>query len=864
LLEHVEWARALAGRLVTDAARADDVVQNALASAAKSPPRDATNLRGWLGEVVRNAARGIGREESRRASRERAAARPEALEGADELLARAELSRDLAQHVLALEPIYRVVVLLRWYEGLAPREIAKKQGVPIATVNTRLARAHSELRTRLDRSYGDRATWCSAFAPLAVMPKAAVPVGALAVAVSVLLVAGSASVAVWRASESGDLRHQDAYGNFFTVDAEGLGHPFAAPLEIRSAQPTAEETADSGQRAPVVNPTASSSSATTLPAIHVEGRAIGFDGRGIGGLSVRARDPSLPRIANNWLYVGNRGRSIDDRQREEWRSVPAALEHTLAEYSHPVGLREVLLGADLSVTTTTSADGGFVFDVPGAHASIETTDERHVLMASGRVETEEGEILLVASTVHVSGSVVDATGAPVEGARIESRGLKAAIGKLAFEFESGSMEFMNDVKSDSGGGFDLGRVAWFPGARLVAVVDSQFAADIELPASDTTEVVLVTRTRPIPPKPRVRGVVLDPRGVGIPHVSIRLEGVGAETDEAGRFEFEAGYWSPESELVALKRGLAPGWISEFGRILREKGVVEGVEIRLSGEALAITGRAVDATGRALKEWIVSLADTVKYPTMGIPLEFAAAGWYGEKQQPETDDEGRFRVEGLAPQPYRVRFTDRETGLAFTSEPIPAGARDIEVRLPADALRPEIRGRTVSRLGVPVPGVEVRVIYTIREQRGSMSWATARSTRSDSHGEFEFEDVPRRGLELSAHGNQVRHETFRIPDDVDQKNVVITVTIERRFQLEVDDGEKVDQFEILDRSGKALSIDGQFTHVLSAHDRMPLDGKVFPVCTVSEEGATVVLYRGTIEVRRAPIVWSGERLQVLRP
>ena len=96
LLEHVEWARGLAGRLVADAARADDVVQSALAAAVKSPPREATNLRGWLGEVVRNAARGIGREEGRRASRERAAAKLEALEGADELVARAEMTRDLA------------------------------------------------------------------------------------------------------------------------------------------------------------------------------------------------------------------------------------------------------------------------------------------------------------------------------------------------------------------------------------------------------------------------------------------------------------------------------------------------------------------------------------------------------------------------------------------------------------------------------------------------------------------------------------------------------------------------------------------------------------------------------------------------
>jgi len=864
LLEQVEWARALAGRLVADAARADDVVQSALASAAKSLPRDATNLRGWVGEVVRNAARGIGREELRRSQRERTAAKPEAVEGADELVARAEMSRDLAQHVLALEPIYRDVVLLRWYEGLAPRDIAKKLGIPVATVNTRLARAHGELRTRLDRAYGDRANWCTAFAPFAVMPKATAPIGAIAAAMSVLLLAGAVSVLAWRASMDESRVVMLSDGTFIAVDADGVSLPLPTPVDDPSTRSNRVDTASSSSRASVAPAKADSQSTSTLPSIHVEGRAIGLDGRAIAGLSLRARDPSLPRIADGWLRVGNHSRSVDARALEEWRSVPPALEHTLAEYGGPIGLREVLLGADLSVTTTTSAEGRFVFDVLGSEASIDVSDEHHVVLASGRVAGEDGPTLLVSPTVHISGSVVDAQGLPVEGARIEARGVEAAIGTLPFEFEVDTWAFREDVKSDAAGRFDLGRTASFPGARLVAIVNTQFAADVELPTSDTRHVVLVSRTRMEPPKPRVRGVVLDARGVGIADASIRLGGAGAQTDQAGQFEFEAGYFAPESELVVLKRGLSPAWILDFGRTLRERGSVEDVEIRLASEALAITGRAFDAEGRALANWIVSLADTVKYPTMGIPLEFAAAGWYGNEQQPETDESGRFRLEGLAPQHYRVRLTDRETAVAFTSDPILAGARDVEIRLPADVLRSEIRGRTVSTLGVPVADVEVRVIYTIREQRGSTSWSAAQSTRSDSDGEFEFEDVPRRGLKLSVGGKQVRNETIVIPDDVDPNDVVVTVTVERRFQLEVDDVENVDQFEIHDRSGKALSIDGQFANSLSGHYRMPRDGKEFPVCTVSEEGVTIVLYSGKVEVRRALIVWSRERIQVLRP
>ena len=86
LAAHAGFLRSLARGLLFDRSAADDVAQKALLIALQKPvvrntwrkdPRDGTpafSLRGWLAGVVRNLARERGREDARRAERERAGA----------------------------------------------------------------------------------------------------------------------------------------------------------------------------------------------------------------------------------------------------------------------------------------------------------------------------------------------------------------------------------------------------------------------------------------------------------------------------------------------------------------------------------------------------------------------------------------------------------------------------------------------------------------------------------------------------------------------------------------------------------------------------------------------------------------------
>ncbi len=166
LLAHSEWVRGLARRLVLDDATTDDIVQEVWAAALteRSVPRAP---RAWLARVVRNLVGTSQRGARNRVSRENQASRVEALPSVEEVASRAELERGLIERVHGLAEEQRNVVLLRFFEGMAPREIAQTLGVPVATVHSRTARALGILRGQLDREFGDRQFWNLALVPLA-------------------------------------------------------------------------------------------------------------------------------------------------------------------------------------------------------------------------------------------------------------------------------------------------------------------------------------------------------------------------------------------------------------------------------------------------------------------------------------------------------------------------------------------------------------------------------------------------------------------------------------------------------------------------------------------------------------------------
>ncbi len=69
--------------------------------------------------------------------------------------------------VLALDEPYRSTLLLRFFDDLPPRDVAKRTGVPVETARARIRRGLEQLRARLDKAHGsDGNAWRLALIPL--------------------------------------------------------------------------------------------------------------------------------------------------------------------------------------------------------------------------------------------------------------------------------------------------------------------------------------------------------------------------------------------------------------------------------------------------------------------------------------------------------------------------------------------------------------------------------------------------------------------------------------------------------------------------------------------------------------------------
>jgi len=202
LLAHADWLRDLARKLVGDTS-ADDAVQDTYVAALRSPPDPGLPAKPWLARVLRNASRMSHRSDTRRARREDAVTQlATPASSAADTVARAETFRMLVELVLALDEPYRGTLLRHYFDGEPFAAIARRDGIPEATVRGRHKQALEQLRRRLDaRSHGDRRAWLASLAPLAAPPAhtAFATVGVLIVKKIVIaaIVAAVAAGALW-------------------------------------------------------------------------------------------------------------------------------------------------------------------------------------------------------------------------------------------------------------------------------------------------------------------------------------------------------------------------------------------------------------------------------------------------------------------------------------------------------------------------------------------------------------------------------------------------------------------------------------------------------------------------------------------
>jgi RNA polymerase sigma factor (sigma-70 family) len=887
LLEHADWVRRLARSLVADPARAEDVAQETWLAALRSPPAETGHLRAWLGAVVRNAARRSGRSEERRGRREAAAARDEALPSAAELVEQADLQRGIAALVIALEEPYRGTLLLRYYQGLGPAEIAARTGVPLNTVRTRLARGLEQLRERLDRRFESRGAWLTALAPLAATHAPGVLAGSAVVssgtALGAVLMSAKVKWAFVAVAACLGLGWWVSRDEFATPERE-VAARVAGALDVLVTPPPPVASASDERVAQAGSPAAPEASSppprvTTV----IRGRCVDLQGIPRAGLELEWVDEHEARLADGSLFAG----PVQIPLTPELLALAndaAGLAAAHPELSGARGVAEALRGEPLQRPRVwTAADGTFeisqdVSAVPrelgldpallagvaglltrGGDVALVRRDL--VLLARVRVDEVPEPLFIIAETLELKGRVVDSAGRGLSGAQARWDFRPEGLGRfpyvvtgssqrhgLSFCDEQGNFEFVSVPAGTSG--FVRFSAPGFTTEALSIPEHSQHDLEIVLEAESTEAQV------------RLSGRVVHADGRPAAGAQVDFGQDGCRADADGRFELRLTTGArPETSLTAFATGARPGTLARFGeRILAEGTSVEGVVLVL-GEALpAIRARVLDEDGRPCAGWSAALLDAEPWGTSNRSLESMAAD---EPLQVRTDAEGRVAFGGLLEHPYRVRAWSQETLVALESGPVQPGG-EVELRVPASPLVDLVVGRVVSRRGIPVGNASIVLGLVTAELGGGRSMVFKPAGEADAAGRFEIRNVPRHGCLIGAQAASIRGGSVPFDETMLGRELVIEVDLELRFRVEPRSAGEFDRFGVQDRAGAPVIVVMQLHASRSSTDRVGRRSDGFPVCSTTEVAETLVLYQGETEVRRVPLVLRPGEITIVAP
>ncbi len=846
LTGHVEWVRALARRLAADPDSAEDLAQDALVVALRGQPRDALRFRPWIAAVLRNLARQGARGTTRREAREELAARPAAVEPTDALVEQVVLGRELAQAVLDLPEPYRTVLILRFWEGLPPREIARRTGAPVATVNSRITRALAQIRVRLEHERGGRASWLSALAPLletarpgSVLPHLAI--GGIVVNAKIVLsaLAGVALAAVlWGISAT-----RASEGNSSDVAVAPVGGTADAP---RAELATQAGGAPSERVAPAASAPVSQPVAAAQPEVlkRVTGRVLDVDGLPLSGLTVGQGDLSA--------RAGGAGRF-------ELETSAASVELSV-----------------LDPGWTTVRAGSW-----HAGAAIEP------IVVAGR-------------SLDVRGEVVDPRGEPLQDARVQLV-MPSTFGARFDESLEASRGRGWSATTDAHGRFAFPGLPRIGGAKLRAVLEGWGTRDVPAPEVDDVGLRIELARPSIPLVGALRGRVLDERGDPLPQARVFLGLASTLTDDRGRFGLELARAVTADRIVAVKGGHRS---AALDRPREPRGTDTGwpdeVELVLAGPPLTIRGVVRTHDGKPKAGARVSLSDPTPIGTIGMMpanAEGIAAGMRvppqaieSESQVPETDGdnyydqfmrvgpptafwnfaqtdaEGRFEIGGLDDRTYRLRVVDPVSLCGFTSTPIDAGSTTADLKLPVPVVWPELIGTVVDDAGKPVAGVDVLLVaeaYGVKSRIfGGRTYISLRDRRenvvTDEKGRFTLRDVPREGMELNLSSESTVPHSLPLERGLDPAQVLLEVSLRCAFEVHVAPGGEldVDAIALRDAQGQKLDVLRIEPGHVNAYTAAPLvDGRT-GVLSASSAARTLVLLRNNQVVREVPIRLRG--------
>lgn len=793
MLRELEGLRALARSLVHGDDEADDLIQEAAIAAVAHPPDEARPVRPWLVTVLKNRWRMNRRAEARRKAREEAAV----VAGDDERedpVDRARVLEKLSGALVALDEPFRTTVIKRYLDGHSAADIARELGVPAATVRSRLKTGLDRLRAALDTS---TPRWKRALVPFAAAGTGAMFVKGkttFALVIALVLAIGAGTVIYLKRHQTTgtpDTPAVAAGGGSGSAKRPAALPPPGAPV----APPPPLENATPGQVRAVVEPTDAVGGVLT-------GRVINWStGAGVAGAEL--------------TFSGTTGattiRSTDGGGFELAPAAPGVFE-----------------------LATAVAPGFLPYAPELAHSPI------RAVLAKGRAV--RGLTVFLFPAVDYHGTVVDAAGAPVAGAKIRLVATPAgeqALEKLPTEWvsdKSGAFVFHapDDAVLEATAGKRRG---WGRLDGNVALTHTMVIALGDAPARDAT----------------IRGIAIDETGAPLAEVLVRAEpadapGKGPEVPRSSSFATSG----PDGTFVL--EGLDKGDYALVGQVdERAPAVMTGVKGGATDVKLTIPAGAP-------LEGAVATASGDPVPSFTLlVMKREGALRHVVDAKSVVDPGGKFRVH-VMPGDYELLAS--AAGLA-PSKPTPVtvgkdGAKDAKLVVTAGAT---LRGKVVSADdGGPLPYARI-----MREAPGGGASALPANagtvTRED--GTFELTGVPPGpvSITIGAGGHHPKIESGMNAVDGGEVGPIV-ISLQKIKEGEKPTLELVGIGIKLAPEGDTLRVDGVFPGSgaeaagIVAGDRViAVDGA--PVTQLGLDGA-VAKIRGTVGTTVAVTVKRGEK------
>lgn len=870
--QQVDWLRRLARSLVHDVSLAEDLVQETALAALQAPPvLSDGSPRPWLARVLQrraaDAARGARGRGDLVARREEEIRAKEAASSAEGLLHEVETGKRLSELVLGLSEPTRSTMLLRFWEDLPPRKIARRQGVPIATVKSRLARGLERLRAELDhQSGGSRSSWLLAVLPMARNASSSATftvLGGIGMNAKVLSLATGAAL---------------IGGTLY------LAAPPSAPAE----GPLAAEVEEAASPGELMSPGASREAAGRQALVSTPAPGLSAASASPGGPEEPSSESPLHSIEGQVLRAD---------------AVPLA-----GVTIQGPGGDSARAGASTQAgaTALSGAQGRFVLETTFTAGSLEAApggDWVTVRPGAFRAGSEDTPIVIVASAIDLGGAVVDDWGAPVPGIEVILDLPEDFVTRFNASQARSIRKDWRAITTDEGR-FAMAGVPAVVGATLEATSMAGASTRIAAPMTSQDGLQIMLAEPPIPGDTRLTGRVLLANGTGAAGARIAMGDEMARADEVGRFEIDLARCGMVSELRAIAVGAQPATVVRPGDPVGIRmGWPDEVEVRLRLKSRSMTGVLVDAEGAPKQGARVWLHDPTEFGVLGAyPVRaeglaaglddpFEAARSRGRLRRSNgapdessatgvessntmltfavTDDRGRFELVGLLDRSYVLNVLGPDLSFAFQTEPLRAGERGITLRVPEAGVYEEMRGRLVTRRGDPLPGVFVTPWVTALSKDLSVQGGSSSVTRffygggarSDAEGRFTLRNMPKQHLNFWVAGEGVTPLSVAIEeiDDPVDFEIEMAARIEVSVQI-MDLSLGIDGVTAQGFDGSSQDILRLYADGSSNMQRLPIESGRTGVFALTTDADTITLMRGTEPVEVIPLEGDSEEVQ----